>query len=91
MIVNVYWYVVYENNFIISVCVCVCIGMQYLGKIGVAYFDQPSSEGQASNGIAGSAAAAGGGGGGGGAGGLMSLFGGGGGILGEYRSLSLSL
>ena len=69
------------------VCVCVCIGMQYLGKIGVAYFDQPSSEGQVSNGIAGSAAAAGGGG----AGGLMSLFGGGGGILGEYQSLSRSL
>ena len=42
----------------------------------MAYFNQPSSEGQASNGIAGPAAV-----GGGGAGGLMSLFGGGGGIL----------
>ena len=50
----------------------------------MAYFDQPSGEGQASNGIAGPAAM-------GGAGGLMSLFGGGGGMLGQSLSLSLSL
>ena len=43
--------------------------IQYVGKIGVAYFDEPSSSsggtGQATNGIGGA--------------GLMSLFGGGGG------------